>query len=147
MKALVIATLTCFAVTAATADSRFIGRWEINMAKSKRDAAAQPITTRTIVYTMEGSVLKAVVTTNGRPLTPVLYDGQEHKVESTTTGFTHITGTVAGNTLKTEFKIDGKVVAIRKNSLSSDGRTMTVVADATMPDGTKTHSEEVYDKK
>jgi hypothetical protein len=76
----------------------------------------------------------------------VLYDGQEHKLESTNTGFTHITGTVEGNTLKTEFKRDGKVVAVRRNSLSSDGRTMTVVADATLPDGTKTHSVEVYEK-
>ncbi len=147
MKALIFATLTCFAFMASAADNPYVGTWEMNMAKSKRDAAAEPITTRTIVYTMEGSVLKATVNLNGRSLAPVLYDGQEHKLESTNTGFTHIKGTVEGKTLKTEFKTDGKVVSIRKNSLSSDGRTMKVVADATMPDGSKTHSEEVYEKK
>jgi hypothetical protein len=135
------------AITAFAADNPFVGTWELNVAKSERDAALLKIKHRTVVYTAEGSSLTAVVTTDGKAQAPVTYDGQEHAVPSATGLYTHATSTAKDRTLETEFKKDGKVVGTRKNSLSADGRTMTVVMDVKQADGTKVHSVAVYDKR
>ncbi len=147
MRTVLITALTCaFAFTALAADNPFVGTWELNMAKSKRDAALLKIQKRTVVYTAEGSGLTAVVTTDGKAQTPVTYDGKEHPVESATSLYTHATSTAKDRILETEFKKDGKVVGTRRNTLSTDGRTMTVVMDVRQADGAKVHSVAVYDK-
>jgi hypothetical protein len=42
-----------------------------------------------------------------------------------------------GRTLEAIFKRDGKEVGIRKNTLSPDGRTMTVTVEGTTTEGQK----------
>ena len=119
----------------------------MNMSKSKRDPNAPQRNKRTIVYSAEGASLKALVTTDGRTQPPVMYDGQEHPMNSSDGLYTHSTGTATATNLEMVFKKDGKVTGVRKSSLSPDGRTMTVVMDTTTRDGAKVHSVEVYDKQ
>jgi len=148
VKELLLAALTCvLAFTAAAAGNPFVGTWEMNMMKSKLDAAAPKFQNRTIVYTAESSGLKAVVTTDGKAQTDVTYDGQQHAVTPASGLYTHETATAKDRTLETEFKKDGKVVGSRKNSLSADGRTMTVVLDLRQANGNMVHSVAVYDKR
>jgi hypothetical protein len=148
MRALMLATMTVLlTATVSAADSPFLGTWKLNLAKSERDAALLKIQKRTVVYTADGSVIRAVVTTDGKAQTPVIYDGREHAVDSATGLYTHATSTASGRTLETELKKHGKVVGTRKNSLSADGRTMTVVMDVAQADGTRVHSVAVYDKE
>ena len=148
MRALMLATMTlALTATVSAADNPFIGTWKLNTAKSKRDAALLKIQNRTVVYAANGSVITAVVTTDGKAQAPVTYDGREHLVDSATGLYTHATSTANDRTLETEFKKSGKVVGTRKNSLSPDGRTMTVVMDVAQADGTRVHSVAVYDKQ
>jgi hypothetical protein len=150
MKALLVTALTCaMTITAAAADSPYIGTWVMNMEKSERDPAAPklPFQKRTITYTEDASGLKAVLNTDGRVGTPVIYDGQERPISSASGAYTHAVATANGKTLQMQFKKDGKVVSTRKNSLSSDGRTMTAIVDSVEADGTKTHSVEVFEKR
>ena len=148
MRTLLITVLTsALAFTAAAADNPFVGTWEMNMAKSKRDPNAPKRDKRTIVYSAEGTGIKAVVTTDGKTQPPVMYDGREHPMASSDGLYTHGTGTATASNLEMVFKKDGKVAGVRKSSLSPDGRTMTVVMDTTTRDGAKVHSVEVYDKQ
>ena len=150
METLLLTALTCMlTISAAAADSPYVGSWDMNMEKSKRDPAAPklPFQKRTITYTSDGSGLKAVLNTDGREGTPVIYDGRERPITSAFGAYTHATATASGKTLQMEFKKDGKVVSTRMNSLSADGRTMTAIVNSVEADGTKTHSVEVFEKR
>jgi hypothetical protein len=150
MRTLFVSALTCaLAFIASAADSPFVGAWEMNMAKSKRDAAAPKLEfqKRTITYTEDASGLKATLTTDGRVGTPVIYDGREHPISSRLNAYTHAIATAKGKTLQMKFKKDGKVISTRKNSLSPDGRTMTATVDTIEADGTRAHSVEVFEKR
>ena len=150
MKALILAAFTCApAITTSAADNPFVGTWELNLAKSNRDPNMPKVQKQTIVYSPEGSGLKAVVTIDGKSAgAPTIYDGKEHERTGTTVGeYTKAKATAHANTLETVFTKDGKVVRTRKNTLSPDGRTMTVVMEATAANGAKIHNVDVFDKQ
>ena len=150
MRRLVFVAMMCaLALTSSGAENPFVGIWELNVAKSKPDPSSPPVQTQTVRYVIDGSILKASLTTDGNPSAhPTRYDGQEHEYGGTS-GLrpTHIVPTAKGSTLETVFKRDGMKVGTRKNTLSADGRTMTVVSEGTKPDGTKYRSVLVFEKQ
>ena len=141
--------IVAFGLSSSGAENQFVGVWELNLAKSKPDPSSAPVHSLSVKYVAAGSVLKAFLTTDGAPSPhPTTYDGQEHEYGGTSALLaTHIVPTAKGAALETVFKRDGKKVGTRKNTLSADGRTMTVISEGTKPDGTKYRSILVFEKQ
>jgi hypothetical protein len=141
--------LFALAGAGSAADNPFLGTWELNLAKSKPDPSSPAIQAQSVKYFIENSVFKGSLTTDGNPSAhPTVYDGQEHEYGGTLAlRPTHVIPTLKGNTLEAVFKRDGKRVGVRRNTLSADGRTMTVLTEGTKPDGGKYRSVQVYDKR
>jgi hypothetical protein len=144
-----IAAMCAFAFAGSGADNPFVGEWELNASKSKPDAKSPAVKTQIVKYVMEGTTLKAFLTTDGDPAAhPTIYDGNEHEYGGTSALLpTHIIPTIKGRTLEATFKRDGKMVGIRRNTLSPDGRTMTVAVEGTTPEGEKYFSVLAFDRK
>jgi hypothetical protein len=145
----IVSVVAMCALALSGAENPFLGTWELNTAKSKLDASSPTIQSQTVNYALDGSLLKAALTTDGKPSAhPTVYDGQEHEYGGTSAlRPTHIIPTRKGNMLETVFKRNGLKVGTRKNTLSADGLTMTVVTDGTKLDGSKYLSVLVFDKK
>jgi len=144
-----VAALCALAFAGPGPDNRFVGEWELNLSKSKPDAKSPLIKAQTVKYVSDGPTLKGYLTTDGNPSAhPTVYDGQEHEYGGTSAMHaTHIIPTAKGRTLETVFKREGKQVGTRKNTLSDDGRTMTVTVEGTTPDGSKLLSVLVFKKQ
>ena len=146
----VAAALLCtLAFAGPEADNPFVGIWELNLSKSKPDPKSPPVQTQAVKYVLEAGVLKGFLTTDGNASAhPTVYDGQEHDYGGTSALYaTRIIPTARGGTLETVFKRDGNNVGIRRNTLSADGRTMTVTVEGTTPSGSKYHSVLIFEKK
>ena len=137
------------ALSALAAPNPFLGSWDLNTSKSKFDPSSPKIESQTVKYSMDNSVFKSSVTVDGSPAAhPTVYDGKEHEYGGTSAlRPTHIIPTVKDTMLETVFKRDGKKVGIRKNTLSPDGRTMTVITEGTKPDGSPYKSVLIFDKQ
>jgi hypothetical protein len=144
-----IAAMCAFALAGPGPDNSYLGEWELNLSKSKPDAKSPTVKTQTVKYTIEGTTLKAFLTTDANPAAhPTIYDGKEHEYGGTSALHpTHIIPTAKGRTLEAVFKRDGKMVGIRKNTLSPDGKIMTVTVEGTTPDGEKYLSVLVFERK
>ena len=148
MRALAIALLTC--VLALAADSPFIGAWTMNKSKSKLDPKAPKIDSMSTQFIQDGPALKVIITTNGTAAPAAELDGKEHPVVAVNAGPigpTHFVSNVNGPHISTILKRDGKVVGMRKTTMSADGKSYTAVSDGVLPNGTKTHSIAVFEKQ
>ena len=148
-RAVVVAVMCALALTSSGADNPFLGTWELNTVRSKPDPSSPLIQSQTVKYSIDGAVLKASLITDGNPSAhPTVYDGKEHEYGGTSAlRPTHILPTWKGKTLETVFKRNGQKVGTRKNTLSADGLTMTVVTEGTKPDGSKYLSVLVFEKQ
>ena len=144
-----VVAMCALALTSSGAENPFLGTWELNTVKSKPDPSSPPIKSQIVKYSIDGSALKASLTIDGNPSAhPTVYDGQEHEYGGTSPlSPTHIIPTWKGKTLETVFKRNGLKVGTRKNTLSADGLTMTVVTEGTKPDGSKYLSVLVFEKQ
>ncbi|HYI93498.1 MAG TPA: hypothetical protein VEX68_08140 [Bryobacteraceae bacterium] len=150
MQRLFCAIVSCvFAVSVFATGTPFLGSWDLNPTKSKFDPSGPKIQSQTIKYYIENGVFKSSVTIDGSPSAhPTVYDGKEHEYGGTSAlRPTHIIPTAKENTLETVFKRDGKKIGTRKNTLSPDGRTMTVTSEGTKADGSPYKSVLVFDKQ
>ena len=144
-----LAAICVLAFPSPGADNPFVGTWELNLTKSRLDPKSPPVQTQAVKYVTDGTILKAFLTTNGNSSAhPTVYDGQEHEYGGTSAlHATHIIPSMKGRTLETVFKRAGKKVGIRKNTLSDDGRTMTVSVEGTTPNGDNYRSVLVFEKR
>jgi hypothetical protein len=151
MRVLVIAQMILvLTLSSSGAENPFVGIWELNIGKSKPDPSSSPVRTLAVKYVLDdGAVLKAWLTIDGVPSAhPTPYDGKEHEYGGTSALLpTHIVATAKGAILETFFKRDGMKVGTRKNTLSADGRSMTVITEGTKPNGTKYRSVLVFEKQ
>ena len=150
MQRLLCVIASCvFAVSAFETGTPFLGSWDLNVAKSKFDPSGPKIESQTVKYYVENGVFKSSVTVDGSPSAhPTVYDGKEHEYGGTSAlRPTHIIPTAKANMLETVFKRDGKKIGTRKNTLSPDGRTMTVISEGTKADGSPYKSILVFDKQ
>jgi len=148
MRLITIALLTC--VFAFAADSPFVGNWKMNNTKSKPDPNGPKMENVSGQFSQVGPTLKVVITNSGTTAAPVIIDGKEHPVPEGSTrvaGATHYTATLKGKTITSVFKKDGKTVGTRKTTLAADGKSITSITDAALPDGKKMHSVLVMDKQ
>jgi hypothetical protein len=131
-----------------------VGKWTLNLAKSKFDPGPAPKSlTRTVVtegdglkYTFEG------VGADGKALSygfTVKFDGKGYPVTgSMPAGADSISvKRVDANNYEATLKKGGKVVGTSKVTVSTDGKVTTVEANGTNAAGAKTHDVQVYDKQ
>lgn len=137
------------------ADNPFVGTWKLNVAKSKADGAMLPKSlTRTI--TTDGTTTKYAfdgTAADGSAITysfSTSYDGKESPVMGTgmpggadTITLKHYSAHKTEGTLKKGGKQIAKVTAV----VSSDGKTSTVTAKGTGPDGKPFSTVSVYEKQ
>ena len=142
-----VAAICALSFAGSGADNPFVGNWELNVSKSKPDPKSPPVQAQTVKYALDGTTLKAFRTTNGNASAhPTGTTGRSQYGGTSALHVTHIIPTSKGKTLETIFKRDGKRVGTRKNTLSADGRTMTVTIEGSTPDGSKYLSVLVFEK-
>lgn len=115
--ALMVAAIPCFA-----AASKWDGTWKLNQAKSKMTGSTITISQNGNMYTFDSGSFKF----------SFACDGKEYHILPDRT----VSCTSSGNSYAMSWKINGKVQSRTKNTISSDGKTMTSVDTGTRPDGT-----------
>jgi hypothetical protein len=140
------------AVASAQTDPR-IGKWKVNLAKSKYELGPAPKDdVRTYEATPDGTKTKIEITpTSGSPRSgsyTAKLDGKDYPI--TGTGGPSPFDTIAlkpvnGSTLQITLKKDGKVVQTTRAVVSKDGKTMTQTS--TRPDASGKKDVVVFDKQ
>jgi hypothetical protein len=152
-KLLVLLSALGLAGALYAADS-FSGTWKLNLAKSKFEPGPAP-KEATITIT-EGKGLNDVTATgtdeNGKPISMHVThptDGGPVKfVEGgPTDGSTESVKQVDANTRNVTRMQAGKVVLTEHITVSTDGKTMQIVAKGTSPDGKPFSNVEVFEKQ
>ena len=143
--------ITAFAFSAFAAD-HVAGTWKLNTAKSKYVGIPTP-KEATVTYTPAGAGWKYEgkgTAADGQPINmsfTYAKDGEDMPM----TGYPNADTLMLrnGNTDASTgtFKRGGKVVGTAKRTISKDGKTMTVDAKLTLPDGKKASYLSVYDKQ
>ena len=148
VRATLLVTL-CMLITACAASSAFgqavtqgdprTGTWHLNLGKSTFDPGPAP-KTQTRVYEMAHDVLKSTTTsvqadgTKSVSSYSARFDGRDVPASGSPVYDTIALTRVDANTFDATLKKAGKVVQTARNSVSADGKTMTVTvkgADAT----------------
>ncbi|MGD0869884.1 MAG: hypothetical protein ABSB88_10060 [Bryobacteraceae bacterium] len=117
--------LFCLAVTGVmmAADSPFVGKWKLNTAKSKftgMTTTYEALPTGEMQATSEGQSYKFKV------------DGKEYP---TAFGAGATWKQLDPTSWETTYRLDGKVLSVGTTRISADGKTMTVTAKGTKPNG------------
>lgn len=145
-----VALALCITVGAFAAHLE--GTWKLNTAKSRYTGTPMP-KDMTVTYTPQGSGWRYEAkgtSATGEPINASFVyakDGEEIKV----TGFPNwdamkLTGGSADKSTAT-FIRQGKVVGSGRRTISSDGKTMTIRGNVTLPDGKKATYVSVYEKQ
>ncbi|HML18046.1 MAG TPA: hypothetical protein VK419_13540 [Bryobacteraceae bacterium] len=131
------------------------GTWKLNTAKSKYSGVATPKSRTQTWESQDGGVKHHTegVAGDGSAIDysfSAKYDGTDNPV--TGRGAPSDADTVAlkrvdTRTTETTWKKGGKVVGTSRNSVSKNGKVMTVNARGTNPDGTKNNVKAVYEKQ
>ena len=106
-----------------------------------------------MTYEVTGDDVKITVTGtagNGQPIAISYtgkYDGKDYPMTGNPGADMQSLERVNPNTVEITRKKDGKVVNTATNVVSPDGKTRTLTTTGTGPDGQKTSSVSVYDKK
>ena len=147
---------TLFAISAFTlvafAASPVIGTWKLNTAKSKYTGIPAPKDV-TVTYTPEGAGWKYNATGTGADGQPIdysfVYAKDNEDMKFTGYPYADSISLKGGNSSSSTaaFKREGKTVGTAKRTVSKDGKTMTIVANLTLPDGKKGSYTSVYDKQ
>jgi hypothetical protein len=148
---LTFAVLFAAASTCLAADDASMGSWKLNEAKSKFSAGAPKNTS--VVYEAAGDSVKVTVDGVGADGKPThnewtgKFDGKDYPVTGDATADTRSYKRVDAHTLKLTNKKGDKVIMSGTATVSSDGKTRTVVISGTDPGGKKVTSTAVYDKQ
>jgi hypothetical protein len=143
--------IAAFAFSALGAD-HVAGTWKLNTAKSKYVGIPTP-KDLTVTYTPAGQGWKydgKGTTGDGQPVNMTFtYSKDGEDMPMTGYPYADTLSLRGGNTDSSTatFKRGGKVVGTAKRTISKDGKTMTVSANLTLPDGKKGSYTSVYDKQ
>ena len=138
--------------TALAQTDPHLGKWTLNANKSVFTPGPPP---RSVVrtYTLDGNKLKAVIETL-QPLgtkSVVQYTAAFDEKDYPITGNSDVDSISLKRidqwTFDATLKRSGKVATTTRNSVSKDGRTMTVTAQGTTPRGQPTKSVAIYTKQ
>jgi hypothetical protein len=143
---------TVFAADPQQATDPHIGTWELNLAKSKF-SPGPPRKSVTRIYEIGADNVKLtqkIVDADEKPVQAgytAKYDGKDYPLTGIEGSDTISLKRVDAFTFDTVQKKDGKVVITGRNSVSRDGKVMTVTSKGTNAKGQKTNNIQVLDKQ
>jgi hypothetical protein len=151
--------LSALLASAAPAADLFAGTWKEDLAKSTNSWNEKPSVprTRTYVPAANGAYDVRIESTdqNGKPVTTTLHAAGNTEMPYTNTTSkgvgliapTHvISRRVDDRTLVATYRRNGKDVGTSTSKVSADGKTLTMVLNATSVDGKKVAATSVYHK-
>jgi hypothetical protein len=151
MTLLVLAIVT-FPQPGFAQSDRFVGTWQLNLAKSKFTPGPPP-KSGTLYIHGEGQNRRdsaVAIDAQGNPMAAVLthiYDGQPHPVTGLQTIDAAAYTRADANTLNYTYMKAGNVVSIGTIIVSQDGKTLTIAGTGTNANGQPTNNITVYDKQ
>ena len=147
----ILLAISAFTLVAFAADPT-TGTWKLNTAKSKYTGLPAP-KEMTVTYTPAGEGWKYEAKgtdASGQPVNmsfAYIKDGEEMKFTGYPYADTLVLKGGKSDASTGTFKREGKPVGTAKRTISKDGKTMTVSANLTLPDGKKGSYSSVYDKQ
>ena len=137
---------------AQTSDSR-MGTWKVNLAKSKFDPGPPP-KTQTLEFEPSGDGFKMTndgVSAQGQPThTEVVarFDGKTYVVTGNPIGpISRVYKRLDARTVESQDAVNNKLSFKRTESVSADGKTMTVTTIGPNTEGRMVNSVAVYEKQ
>jgi hypothetical protein len=130
-----------------------LGTWTMNMAQSKFSTGTGFKSATSTIEAVDGGVRHTVDSvyvdgTSRRYSYTTRYDGKDAPVTGNSPyGDTTALTRVDANTVRTVYKMHGKVTVIQTSVVSSDGKTRTVTTKGTNPMGQAVDNLSVYDRK
>lgn len=150
-----LAVLAFFAlgvVVTAQAPDPAVGKWNLNVAKSKFTPGPAPkSTTATIAAT--GATYKVVVeavAADGAKVNweySASFDGKPHPVKGNPDGDMVVAKRVNATSVDTSYTLKGKATTNNSRVVSADGKTMTVTSTGTNGQGQKINNVQVFERQ
>jgi hypothetical protein len=147
-----IAGLALPRTTAGQADAAWHGTWRLNLEKSTYDPGPPPYTRSQFTIQPHGDGLR-VVYDMVRPRGGVThlewdgrFDGKDYPVQGVEEFITYAYLRIDARTYDVVTKIDGRVVATSRTTLSPDGRTITTTTGGRNAEGRDVRTVTVYEK-
>ena len=150
-RALVVLTLLALGiVVAAQAPDPAVGKWNLNVAKSKFSPGPAPkSTTATIAAGAAYKVVVEAVTADGAKVNweySANFDGKPHPVKGNPDGDMVVAKRVNATTVETSYTLKGKPTTSNSRVVSADGKTMTVTSTGTNAQGQKINNVQVFER-
>lgn len=152
MRQLALVFLLFGAALALPAADPAIGRWHLNVAKSRYDPGPPP-KSQTRIYREENGGLNAVVTTvykNGNSDTVhylANYDGKEHPVSGSPDTDGILMKRVNDYTAESILTHAGNTIGTARRTVSRDGQTMTITFKGPGERGQQVNNTAFYEKE
>jgi hypothetical protein len=136
---------------AAQAADPLVGKWELNVAKSKYNPGPAP-QSESRTYVVAGKDIKASmkgVDSTGKPTAGswiINYEGKERPMTGVADADTLTFKRVDASTVEFTQKKAGKVVITGTRTISPDGKVMTITSKGTNASGQTINNVEVFEK-
>jgi hypothetical protein len=128
-----------------------MGTWKLNEAKSKMPAGIMKNTT--VVYAPAGNEIKVTtdgITGDGKPIQTEWtgkFDGKDYPLTGDPSANSRAYTKINEHELELTNKMNDKVTVTGRITISADGKTRTLKASGTAPDGKKVSYTAFYDKQ
>lgn len=144
--------VSAVAGTSAQAKDPVIGKWNMNIAKSKLSPGPAP-KSAAIVFSASGAdgvkaVFDGVADTGDKVHWEYTanHDGKDYPMTGNAEGDMISLKRINANTVETTYKLKGKVTVVNVRTVSADGKTMTVTTKGTNAAGQKVDNTLVFEK-
>ena len=151
-RALVVLALCALGIVAAAqAPDPAVGKWNLNVAKSKFSPGPAPKSTTATISTA-GAAYKVVVeavTGDGTKVNweySANFDGKPHPVKGNPDGDMVVAKRVNASSVDTSYTLKGKPTTNNSRVVSADGKTMTVTSTGTNGQGQKINNVQVFER-
>jgi hypothetical protein len=138
--------------TSAQAKDPVIGKWNMNIAKSKFSPGPAP-KSAAIVFSASGAdgvkaVFDGVADTGDKVHWEYTanHDGKDYPMTGNAEGDMISLKRVNANSVETTYKLKGKVTVVNVRTVSADGKTMTVTTKGTNAAGQKVDNLLIFEK-
>ena len=144
--------VSAVASTSAQAKDPVIGKWNMNIAKSKFSPGPAP-KSAAIVFSASGAdgvkaVFDGVADTGDKIHWEYTgnHDGKDYPMTGNAEGDVISLKRVNANSVETTYKLKGKVTVVNVRTVSADGKTMTVTTKGTNAAGEKVDNLLIFEK-
>lgn len=147
----VLALFALGVVVTAQAPDPAVGKWTLNVAKSKFSPGPAP-KSMTATISATGATYKVVVegaSADGAKINweySAAFDGKPHPVKGNPDGDMVVAKRVNATSVDTSYTLKGKPSTNNSRVVSADGKTMTVTSTGTNAQGQKINNVQVFER-